>query len=393
MNIPVPNHPDTKRRRVNYRVLAGVIALSAAGAAGAVLVPGSASAIVGGEPVPVTSTPWQVSLQDGSGHFCGGSVLDARSILTAAHCVEGAAASDLMVRAGVTNRTDSTGQDRAVARIIVHPGGFDAAADMALLVLAQPLQLSANVQPIALAAANDVAGATTATVSGWGALSEQGDGSETLLAAQVPLLDDASCEAQLSPDAQIVATNELCAEGLGAGSCYGDSGGPLTVVAADGTVKLAGVVSWGVECAARPGVFAEVPAFNDWITAGVAAGADGSVHPGGEFDPAAEPDSAIDGEFGDELGDGWVEVEPSADDFADDELVDDALAVDPVDDQWTDESSDEWTDESSDDWTDESTDDWTDESTDESSDDWTDESSGEWLDCEWLDEVETWLGA
>ena len=382
MNIPLPNHPNTKRRRANRRVLAGVIALSAAGAAGAVLVPGSASAIVGGEPVPVTSTPWQVSLQDGSGHFCGGSVLDARTILTAAHCVEGAASGHLMVRAGVTNRTDSTGQDRAVARIIVHPGGFDAAADVALLVLAQPLQLSANVQPIAMATATDVAGATTATVSGWGALSEeQGDRSETLLAAQVPLLDDASCDAQLSPDAQIVAANELCAEGLGAGSCYGDSGGPLTVVAADGTVKLAGVVSWGVECAARPGVFAEVPAFNDWITAGIAAGADGSVHPDGEFDPAALPDPSIDGEFSDELGDGWVDEALSDDAFTQDELADDVLVDDSVDDEWTDESSDEWTDESTDEWT------------DESSDEWTDESSDEWTDCEWLDEVDSWLGA
>ncbi len=45
------------------------------------------SSIVGGSRIAVTSVPWQVYVAVGSNLACGGSVLDARHVLTAAHCV------------------------------------------------------------------------------------------------------------------------------------------------------------------------------------------------------------------------------------------------------------------------------------------------------------------
>ena len=49
----------------------------------------------------------------------------------------------------------------------------------------------------------------------------------------------------------------------------GDSGGPL-ICATDGTKQtwyVAGIVSWGVACAAPniPGIYTEVPLYYDWI--------------------------------------------------------------------------------------------------------------------------------
>ena len=41
--------------------------------------------IVGGQQAP-TPIPWQVSVQNGGQHFCGGTILDTFTILSAAHC-------------------------------------------------------------------------------------------------------------------------------------------------------------------------------------------------------------------------------------------------------------------------------------------------------------------
>ena len=45
--------------------------------------------IVGGQKAP-KMIPWQVSLRycaHGNCHYCGGTILDSKTILTAAHCV------------------------------------------------------------------------------------------------------------------------------------------------------------------------------------------------------------------------------------------------------------------------------------------------------------------
>src|SRR6185369_2607254 len=50
--------------------------------------------IVGGKPAPAGAFPWQVSLgvswiaDPFSAHFCGGSVLNEKWIITAAHCAD-----------------------------------------------------------------------------------------------------------------------------------------------------------------------------------------------------------------------------------------------------------------------------------------------------------------
>lgn len=42
--------------------------------------------IVGGAQTSETKWPWQVSLHFGSTHICGGTLIDAQWVLTAAHC-------------------------------------------------------------------------------------------------------------------------------------------------------------------------------------------------------------------------------------------------------------------------------------------------------------------
>lgn len=42
--------------------------------------------IVGGALAPESKWPWQVSLHYGTTHICGGTLIDAQWVLTAAHC-------------------------------------------------------------------------------------------------------------------------------------------------------------------------------------------------------------------------------------------------------------------------------------------------------------------
>ena len=278
--------PSTAGGSKAKRISAALTGLAIVGAS-LVVGTGSAGAIVKG--TEAEPTPWQVSLQNDEGHFCGGSVIDATTIVTAAHCLEGESAAGMTIRAGVLDSTDSSGQDRPVAELIPHPQyERDELGDIAIVKLAEPLNLGGAVQAIKPATNNDVANATTGTVTGWGAVSENGEGSETLLSASVPLVSDQQCAVTLGID----AAAELCAGGTGTDSCYGDSGGPL-VIATNNGPRLAGVVSWGDECGGEtPGVYADVPTYTNFINTGQATVA-----------PAAETDDSQANDFDADLDD------------------------------------------------------------------------------------------
>ena len=342
MNTPAVNdHHDgsnraTRRaaRRQTRRKL-GVMGIAAAlglGGAGLMVVGASPSgAVVNGEATTASAHPWQVALLDGQGHFCGGSVISPTQIVTAAHCTEGMSAGDITIRAGVTDVTDASGQDRAVASIAEHPEyASTQVGDIAVITLAQPLQLSQNVQAIGLATDADVAGATTGVVTGWGALSENDEaGSQTLLAAQVPLVSDNACSTM-----GIDAAKEACAGGTGTDSCYGDSGGPLVVTGTDGAPKLAGVTSWGDECGgSTPGVYADVPGLTDFIR----SVSDGSTATP-TTTPAPTPQTPTD--TPDSPANGPATDDPTTDDPSldgDDQFFDDIdMDQEFADDDWAD---------------------------------------------------------
>ncbi|MFS8084140.1 MAG: serine protease [Acidobacteriota bacterium] len=234
--------------------------------------------IIGGKPAPPGAFPWQVSLgvswiaDPFSAHFCGGSVLSGKWVVTAAHCAERLNPGQVVVTAG-TNQLVAGTTRRNVNRIIVHRS-YDRQNqdnDIALLELHDPLPTGLAIQTVELLKPGDESGlgeTSLFTVVGWGATVEGGGVVRDLRFLDVlPFVPRTVCNSPQAYDGRITA-NMICA-GVRAGgqdSCQGDSGGPLTFGTGTSS-KLAGIVSWGDGCA-RPdkvGVYTRVSNYVDWI--------------------------------------------------------------------------------------------------------------------------------
>ncbi|MBL0697966.1 trypsin-like serine protease [Comamonas sp. JC664] len=228
--------------------------------------------IIGGSNTTIEQNPWQVTLQSGTFHFCGGSILTPEWILTAAHCVVDGAPSRIL--AGSADR-QTVVQSRSVSRVIIYPGYVDAnqGKDIALLRLSSPLTLNGTtVQRIGIVSAADAASGATAQgvvarVTGWGTTSTSSS-PRILQTVDVNLITNAQAQSQYPRET--IGADQLGAASPGKDACQGDSGGPLSVIH-NGAIKLAGIVSWGYGCAdARyPGMYARVSEFESWITSHV----------------------------------------------------------------------------------------------------------------------------
>ena len=241
--------------------------------------------IVGGTPVAITNHPYQVALliEVGSDPAqCGGSIRDATHVVTAAHCVVDeesgnyprvVSPADVTVGHSSTSFSGLTGV--AGSRVSVARGYLrdsTSASDAAVLTLASPINLDSdsNFIPFASDAQLDAAFAVPGRPSiatGWGATSQGGNTSDTLLRVELPLQPDAFCEQEYGTD--YVPSVMLCAGGLAQGgkdTCQGDSGGPLaiditpTTPASPADLRLAGITSFGNGCAipSTPGAYAWV---------------------------------------------------------------------------------------------------------------------------------------
>lgn len=227
--------------------------------------------IVGGQPATPGEYPWQAMLLLSGNGFCGGSLIDQKWVLTAAHCVDGRSVEQVILGAHNLLQTgESTRQVITTRRAIIHPNYNRTTEDndIALIELNTAAVLNTSVRVVPLAASADsslFAPGVLATVTGWGATREGGSLASVLQEVSVPIVSRQTCNQSYSGD---ITENMLCA-GLAQGgkdSCQGDSGGPL-IVPNGSNWKLAGVVSWGNGCA-RPnfyGVYTVVANYSSWI--------------------------------------------------------------------------------------------------------------------------------
>ncbi|XP_047620936.1 coagulation factor IX isoform X2 [Phacochoerus africanus] len=228
--------------------------------------------IVGGENAKPGQFPWQVLLNGKIDAFCGGSIINEKWVVTAAHCIEPGVKITVVAGEYNTEETEPTEQRRNVIRAIPHHS-YNATMnkyshDIALLELDEPLTLNSYVTPICIADkeyTNIFLKFGSGYVSGWGRVFNRGRSATILQYLKVPLVDRATC---LRSTKFTIHNNMFCAgfhEG-GKDSCQGDSGGPH-VTEVEGTSFLTGIISWGEECAMKGkyGIYTKVSRYVNWI--------------------------------------------------------------------------------------------------------------------------------
>lgn len=243
--------------------------------------PSPGGRIVGGKAAPDGAWPWQIVLfQRGANGvyipICGGSLISAQWVLTAAHCVPGYKTASYRVGYGSVEMSKMKVSEVAEVRPHASYDPETSDNDIALIKLAAPVT---GVQFAALAKSGPRAeqAGDRLTVTGFGRMAECPSGQsgaacrmqERLQQVDVPVVAIDACRASYRDTPSVLGDRQICAgytEG-GRDSCQGDSGGPLVRAIGNDRWEQIGVVSWGIGCARanKPGVYTRVAAFSDWL--------------------------------------------------------------------------------------------------------------------------------
>lgn len=229
---------------------------------------GSASVINVTESCPF-NWPWQVSLQNNGRHFCSGTLIHRRFVITAQHCHVRAKEDTVVL--GVHDVRFASMQSIPVDVVINLPqdGSFPPGSDLSLLRLSTPVRIGKNIAPVCVPDQDedgDLSPGWSCVVTGWGGTkATERVNPNRMHHVAVTLVNQTTCGEKWGED--MIKESHICAHPAASTSCLGDSGAPL-FCRKHSAYFLFGVVTWGNSRCDQdfPAVFTRVPRFYSWIS-------------------------------------------------------------------------------------------------------------------------------
>ena len=244
--------------------------------------------ILEGTDTSIDQHPWQVSISAKFvtsdmvlAHICGGSWINSKTIITAAHCINNWTKEEvknkLSILYNVTDLSQAEFKTRvAIVDSVIHPNfkieeNF-AHNDIALIFVeevsdATPIQIVTR--PIERNRMNLIkqGDQIDITVTGWGFTEEFGKKYKRLQQAELPWQQQKTCNLKQAYNGKVLSTMLCGGERMGGpDACDGDSGGPASITDS-GIPYLVGIVSMGTGCG-RPfkfGIYTRVSIFLPWL--------------------------------------------------------------------------------------------------------------------------------
>ncbi|ODM92502.1 Proclotting enzyme [Orchesella cincta] len=226
--------------------------------------------VVGGREATKGEFPYAVALLKNRRQFCGGSLISESWVLTAAHCIQPLKSfSGVTVNVGdhnINQQNEVTHQSRGVKRGLYNRGFSmqNLQHDVALLQLTEPVKIGDNVQTVCLSREEPPYG-NQAVLAGWGKTGKNLPPSATLRTVKMRIIPHEECKRNYAqePRAPPITSGMVCAGEGSQGSpklrdaCNGDSGGPLVIFNGSKATQI-GIVSWGIGCGDKSGVYTKV---------------------------------------------------------------------------------------------------------------------------------------
>ncbi|XP_033155365.1 serine protease 53 [Drosophila mauritiana] len=237
--------------------------------------------IVGGVDAGELKNPWMALIKTEDKFICGGSLINTKFVLTAAHCICNdrdciIKSTQLTVTLGVyhllaTSESDYSHETYNVERVYLHDS-FEIKThsnDIALLRLQRSVVYKPQIKPICILLNAQHKPQTDAiqqfTAVGWGQ-TDSGKSSNKLQMVQIDKIDRQTCKTSYWYDSD---DTKFCAgTSDGKDTCGGDSGGPLyTQMFFDDIKRVTqlGIVSSGSTYCRVFGVYTNVMAHIDFI--------------------------------------------------------------------------------------------------------------------------------